>query len=403
MLEKLKTLLNLHEKAMPPQEGSDYKSEHTTNVRDSFNLYNAYSLFECVNRGVNMVADCASAIPIDVGDKLEGYVPVFKKLYPTYRANNLHNLLNVAPNPDQDRSELLNGLVIDLLLTGNAYLYFDGASLWRLPVIYMKVKAGPIRLVEEYIYTPNSEEIRFKPDEVIRIKYGSATNPYIGTSRLAAALQSLSIIDKMNTYQRNYFKNSTVLGIVLHSKNLLGDRTKKRYAKELEAFRPDTGANKPIILDGDVTLDNLSKQTNKDLDYDTSLRAREYRVLQAIGIPPVLLDPGTASAINDNLKMFYQLTVLPLMDKIVFALERYFGIDLKLVLSEIPAMLPDDKSRAQSLQTLVNSGILTRNEAREELRYEASDEEFADSLILPVNIAGSANDSSQGGRPTNET
>ena len=91
------------------------------------------------------------------------------------------------------------------------------------------------------------------------------------------------------------------------------------------------------------------------------------------------------------------------MDKIVFALERYFGIDLKLVLSEIPAMLPDDKSRAQSLQTLVNSGILTRNEARDELRYEASDEEFADSLILPVNIAGSANDSSQGGRPTNET
>ena len=64
-------------------------------------------------------------------------------------------------------------------------------------------------------------------------------------------------------------------------------------------------------------------------------------------------------------------------------------------------MIPDERSKAQSLQTLVNSGILTRNEARNEIRYGEHSADFADDLIIPANIAGSALDSSVGGRPQN--
>lgn len=386
---------------MPEQPDSRYGQEHTTIDLDVSNLYNAYTLFECVGRGVNLIADTLATIPIDVMDRIPGYVPTSKVLFPTYRGNDLANLLNIAPNPDQDRVEFFTGLGIDLLLTGNAYVYFDGKHLYRLPVTYVKVKAGAVRLVEQYIYTPNGVDIYFNPDEIIRIKYGSATNPYIGSSRLTSAINSLGIIDKMNTYQKNYFKNSTILGVVLHSKNILGDRTKKRLKSELQSYRPEEGANKPVILDGDVTLENISKQTNKELDYDLSLKAREDKILQALGVPPTLLDPGTTNTINETIKMFYLLTVLPLMQRIVSALERYFGYDLKIAMSEIPAMLPDDRSKSQSLQTLVNSGILTRNEARLDIRYPKHSADFADDLIIPANIAGSALDSSVGGRPEN--
>lgn len=400
MLKSLSRLVNFlpYEKDMPEQPDSLHNREHSADTSDITNLYNAYELFECVNRGVNLIADCGASIPIDVGVPYKGYVPVnLARKMPNQR---LHALLNIAPNPDQDRVEFLTGVIVDILLAGNAYIYFDGTSLYRLPVIYMKVVAGQKKLVDHYLYSPNGVDIRFEPEEIIRIKESSSTNPYIGTSRLSSALQSLTIIDKMNTYQKNYFKNSTVLGVVLLSKNILGDRTKKRLKTTLSGYSPISGANNPIILDGDVQLQNISQQTNKDLDYDTSLKTRESRVLQALGIPPVLLDPGSSTTLDQNTKLFYITTVLPLMGKIVSAFERYFGIDLKLALTEVPAMLPDARVRAAALQSLVNSGIITRNEARMDLRYEPAKESFADELILPTNIAGSALDPNQGGRPT---
>ena len=89
------------------------------------------------------------------------------------------------------------------------------------------------------------------------------------------------------------------------------------------------------------------------------------------------------------------------MGKYVSAFERYFGMDLKLALADVPAMMPEARDRASSLQALVNTGIITRNEARNELRYEPVDDDIADKLILPANIAGSAVDPNAGGRPPN--
>lgn len=386
-------------KAMPLMPDTNHEQNHEADGAATVNLYNSYETFEVVNRGVNLIADSCSAIPIDVGTTYPGYIPTSfaRKL----SKNKLHNLLNIAPNPDQDRIEFFTGLLTDLLLTGNSFIYFDGNYLYRLPALYIKVVAGQKNLVSHYLYTPNGVDIRFEPEEVIRVKEASATNPYIGTSRLTSALQSLDIISKMNTYQRDYFKNSTVLGVVLLSKNILGNTTKARLKKTLADYSPSNGAKNAIVLDGDVQLQNISQQTNKDLDYDTSLKTRENRVLEALGVPPILLDTGQNTSIAPNLKLFYITTVLPIMGKYVSAFERYFGMDLKLALADVPAMMPEARDRASSLQALVNTGIITRNEARNELRYEPVDDDIADKLILPANIAGSAVDPNAGGRPPN--
>lgn len=395
-----KSILPDFEKVMPEQPGSIWRESHEINHWDTDNLYAAYEIFECVNRGINLIADCASTIPIDVGKPYNGYVPVSKSR--KMSDSRLHALLNIAPNPDQDRVEFFHGLVTDFLLSGNAYIYFDGAYLYRLPVCHMRVVAGTKKLVDKYLYNPNGVDIEFSPDEIIRIREGSATNPYIGKSRLASAIQSLAIIDKMNTYQRNYFKNNTILGVILLSKNILGNTTKQRLKSQLETYNPAAGANSPIILDGDVKLENISRQTNKELDYDTSLKTREGRVLQALGVPQILIDSGQINVTNidQNLKLFYLTTILPIITRLISGMERYFGIDLKPALAEVPAMLPDAKERASALQSLVVAGIITRNEARAELRYGKANESFADELVLPANIAGSALDATQGGRPT---
>jgi len=388
-------------KEMPLSSSGDTGSSEEIKHGSTYNCYNAYSLFEVVNRGVNLITDSLASIPIDIGPKRKGYTPV-NKADRNLQQQALFNLLNVAPNPDQDKVEFFSLITTDFLLTGTILIYFDGKYLYRLPPSEVQVVPGKTRLIDHYIYRPNGHEIRFEPEEIIRVKENAANNAYIGTSRLSSALTSLGIMDKMNSFQVNYFKNGTVLGVVIVSKNILGEKTKEKIKNNMrQNYNPTTGARSPVVLDGDVDIKNLNQQTYRELDFDVAYKEREYKVLEALGVPPILIDSGNNANIAPNLKMFYLVTVMPILSKLLAAFERYFGYDLKAAIGEVPAMLPDLRERGAFLTSLVNSGILTRNEAREEIRYAKATDEIADQLILPANVAGSNSDPNVGGRPQN--
>jgi hypothetical protein len=48
---------------------------------------------------------------------------------------------------------------------------------------------------------------------------------------------------------------------------------------------------------------------------------------------------------------------------------------------------------------LVNTGIITPNEARVGLRFPKLEDDDSDNIRIPQNITGSATDATQGGRP----
>ena len=98
--------------------------------------------------------------------------------------------------------------------------------------------------------------------------------------------------------------------------------------------------------------------------------------------------------------MYYLETILPIVRKINFAFERYFGFDLREDTSNVPAMQPELRDQAGYYSTLVNGGVMTPNEAREAMRFEKLD--GLDEIRVPANIAGSAVDPSEGGRPEEE-
>jgi phage portal protein BeeE len=83
-----------------------------------------------------------------------------------------------------------------------------------------------------------------------------------------------------------------------------------------------------------------------------------------------------------------------------YAFERFFGFKLNEDVSDVPALQPELRDQANYYATLVNTGILTPNEAREALRLETID--GFDQPRVPANIAGSAANPEQGGRPEEE-
>ena len=69
--------------------------------------------------------------------------------------------------------------------------------------------------------------------------------------------------------------------------------------------------------------------------------------------------------------------------------------------TDVPSLQPELRDQASYYATLVNTGIMTPNEAREALRLEKV--EGFDTPRVPANIAGSAANPSVGGRPPEET
>jgi hypothetical protein len=154
-----------------------------------------------------------------------------------------------------------------------------------------------------------------------------------------------------------------------------------------------------MLLDGDFKLEPLSKFNFKELDFSESIILQEDAILKALGVPPVLLSAGNNANLNPNLRMFYLNTVMPLVGKVTEGFERYFGYDMKPITQDVLALQPELREIASFHSTLVNAGIITRNESREKLRFPEHDAEIADDLILPANIAGSAVNPDEGGAP----
>ena len=367
-------------------EGFDIGSrEVVTNYR------NAYEQLEVVNRAVNMIVDDAADIPFNVGEPIQGMQSVVKNV----RRTRVELLLNRQPNPFQDINSFKRNLVIDLLLDGNIFVYFDGANLYHLPAEHVTIETDEKQYINKFTY---DHSIDYSPREIIHIKENSFNSIYRGVPRLKPAWRTMQLLGSMRRFQDNFFKNGAVPGLVLKSPNTLSEKIKERMLQAWVArYNPQSGGRRPLFLDGGLEVENLTEVNFKDLDFQEGIKSNEKIILEAMGIPPILLDGGNNANIRPNHRLYYLETILPIVRKMGYAFERFFGFKLDEEKADVPALQPELRDQAAYYSTLVNTGILTPNEAREAIRFEKID--GFDTLRVPANIAGSAANPEEGGRP----
>ena len=383
------------EKINPAQSFIAMEEGFTVDTRERKDDYrSAYESLEVVNRAVNMIVDDVADIPFEVQDKIKGITPVVDNI----RRTRVDLVLNKEPNPFQDVNTFKRNLIIDLLIDGNIFVYFDGVHLYQLPAQNVTIYSDTKTYIEKFEYDGH---IEYSPREIIHIKENSFQSLYRGVPRLKPAYRTMYLLDNMRKFQDNFFKNGAVPGLVLKSPNTLSERIKERMLTAWAVrYNPTSGGRRPLILDGGIEVDALTKINFKELDFQPSIQANEKTILEAMGIPPILLDGGNNANIRPNHRLYYLETIIPIVRKIGYAFERYFGFKLNEDVSNIPALQPELRDQAAYYQALVNSGIMTPNEAREALILEPL--EGHDELRVPANIAGSAADPSEGGRPTEE-
>jgi HK97 family phage portal protein len=380
------------EKLNPAQFVISRNEGMTIDTREIVTNYrNAYEQLEIVNRAVNMIVDDVSEIPFRVDEKITGTTGVKKNV----RKSKVNILLNVEPNPFQDISSFKRNLIIDLLIDGNIFVYFDGAHLYHLPADKVTIHSDEKQYISHYTF---ENSVDYSVDEIIHVKENSFNSIYRGVPRLKPAYRTMQLLGNMRAFQDNFFKNGAVPGLVLKSPNTLSEKIKERMLQAWTMrYNPTTGGRRPLILDGGLEVSTLTNINFKELDFQTSITANEKIILEAMGIPPILLDGGNNANIRPNHRLYYLETILPIVKKLGYAMERYFGFSLSEDVTDIPALQPELRDQAAYYATLVNTGIISPNEARVALGKEPVD--GFDDPRVPANIAGSAVNPEEGGRP----
>lgn len=355
----------------------------------------SYEHIEVVRRGVDLIVNAASEIDVNI----QGSLPT-KPIHSgkgRIRQKTLLNTINFRPNESEDVSSYRRQLFMDYILTGNCFQYWDDNNLYHLPSELMEIHTDSSSKVKGYTM---NDDVKFTPQEIIHTKDNASDTVYEGTSRLLCTRETIVILRKMLNFQENFFENGAIPGLVIQTPNILGDKIKeKMLAAWKRRYNPESGGKSPMILDGDLKVNPLSQTKFSELDFEESITSHELKILKALGVPPILLDSGNNANLRPNIQLFYEMTVLPMVAQLISSYERFFAYDMEPDVVKVRALRPELQEAGQYFSGLVNTGIMTINEARSELRLEPSSETHADELRIPQNIAGSAANPSEGGRP----
>ena len=366
----------------------------------------AFREIEVVHRSVEMIVNALTAIPflIDGG-----------------AAKKINKLLNVKPNPFEDRVRLFRRAFLDFYLDGNAFFYYDKESLYLLPANDVEVVADSKTFISHYNYliydlatdwfgyskeTTRDAKITFTPEEIIQVKSDNSESIFRGDSKLKNLQRLFELYYELLNFQRQFFRNNAIPGLVLKTDNVLSTKIKERMLESWRASYSNlfNGARSPAILDGGLGIDRFSDVNFNELDFENSVERIQMDIAKAIGVPYVLLKSGNNANIAANEVLFYNHTVLPVLQQFSSAFAQFFqgGVSIIPDKKSISALQPDLRSQAQYYSTLVNGGILTPDEAREGLGLSAMNSSETNCIRVPQNITGSATDPMQGGRPKTE-
>lgn len=410
---------NMRQKLNPAQ-ASIAASAGESAPENILDFRTAYDDIDVVHRSIDIIINALIEVPFLI-DHTSSRGPSKK----------LDLLLNKNPNPFEDRARFYRRVFLDFFLDGNAFILYDKdlpkgeGSFYLLPANDVTVVPDTKTFIKGYEFQPlavnpsevfgfgrttvdpfkndkdKTSSIFFSADQVIHIKNDSSDDIYRGDSRLKNLDRIINLYYHLISFQQQFFKNNAVPGFVLRTDNVLSDKIKQRLLEQWSQNYNSlfSGAKRPAILDGGLKVDAFSSVNFQQLDFEQAVDRIQQDMVKALGVPFVLLKAGNNANIAPNQSMFYTHTVLPILQQFASAFGHRFDVAVEPDKQSITALRPDTRSEALFYSTLVNTGIITANEAREGLRFDKSEDHECDVIRIPQNIAGSAVNPSQGGRP----
>ncbi|MEM8786757.1 MAG: phage portal protein [Pseudomonadota bacterium] len=302
-------------------------------------------------RCVKLIAEAGAAVPVVVQDAERRYA-----------AHPLVDLLE-RPNPGQGRAALIEALLGQLLLNGDGYLEAAGARVTGGPQELHVLRSDRMKLVPgkdgwpvAYEYKVGAKAHRFdmRVDHapILHLRNFHPQDDHYGLSPMLAAAAAVDVHNAAAKWSKALLDNAArPSGAIVYKgadgHGALGSDQYARLREEIEVNHQGArNAGRPMLLEGGLDWKPMGFSPS-DMEFHKTKDAAAREIALAFGVPPMLLGlPGDATYANyqEANRAFYRLTVLPLIQKVLAALNGWlpprFGPDLSLRvdLDNIPAL-----------------------------------------------------------------
>ena len=309
------------------------------------------------------------------------------------------------PNPYQGSYEFLEELQQTLDVMGNVFIGIEKVAgtleLYLLNPKYVAILPDPRIKVKGYVYYINGETVKYKPEEIIHIKYTDVDDPYYGIPPLSAATDVLSFETSRLKYANQFFINGAIPTGVLETDSNLGDSLLKKLRSEWSNLhRGVSNSHKVAILQGGLKYRNIASPI-KDLDFKALKEVTKEDILTIYKVPESVLGNQSGTGSNEGksaLTAFWRGSLVPRLKRIESCLSRGLSIDVfgqgkfyfEFNIKEIEALQEDKVAQSQYLKEMMGSSVLTANECRAVLGYPRIEDEYADKLLISNSFFGNA-------------
>ena len=362
-----------------------------------------YSENAIVYRCINEISNNASRVKINLfrGDQELDNHPLLDLLY--------------NPSPTMSQVEWFQAVYSYLLISGNNYMLSVGGDntppteLYNLRPDRMKIRSGTRAMPVAYDYMLKGQIVEsYIVDQATggsKVKHIKLFNPlddYYGMSPMQASSVDIDQHNLANKHNVNLLQNGARPSgaVIFNPKDETGghvqlsDVQRNQLMNDVNQRFSGTGnAGKPMLLEGDFEWKEMGLSP-KDMDFIQLKNMSAKDIALVYGVPSQLIgipDSQTYSNFAEAKLALYNETIIPLLDRIQGDLNEWLvpmfneqGLELRYDIDSIPAMAEQRKRVFESVSAGVKEGILTRNEAREQLGYEPI--EGADSLLVSANL-----------------
>jgi len=361
-----------------------------------------------VYRCVNEISKGASAVPFIIknGDQIVEQHPLI-------------NLLK-RPNPLQSYSEFFNSLFGYVLLSGNAYILKIGSDigapkeLHQLRPDRISIKGGGNPIPDKYEYMVNGRLQATYPvdqvdgfSEVKHIKLWNPLDDYYGLSPLSAAAVEVDQHNMTSKHNVNLLDNGArPSGAVIFKPqddagfavNLSESQRQQLLTDLNNRFSGAGNAGRPMLLEGDFDWKEMGLSP-KDMDFHQLKNMAATDIALCFGVPSQLVgvpDAQTYANVAEARLALYEETIIPHLKKMQSDLNEWLipmfddKLTLEFDIDSIPALSERRKRTYENVTSAVREGIMTRNEAREQLglgTIEGADELYISANMFPLTDA----------------
>ena len=300
----------------------------------------------------------------------------------------LYNLTN-QPNPTSDWYSFIENMVTYLMVAGNSYVLKERTRSGQVMALY-NLRPDRVRIIggdhgaEGYIYTVGGKDYSIPREDICHLALPNPGGDLYGLSPLQVLARNVNLDLNMTDFAKTYFQNAGVPSGLLKIKRRLGSQEEAATirARWRSQFGGRNNFHRVAILDEDADYVPMA-HSPKDMALPELHDLTESRICAVFGVPAILvganvgLQRSTYSNYREARMAFHSETLEPMVSRILRHFNRnmlaeYSGNEsLTVDWAAMRSGLDDREAMTSRVTGLFAGGILTLNEAREQLGLEA--------------------------------